>query len=420
VTADDRVATVAGPGPALSRNGDFLVLWSSQALSVTGNALALVALPLLVLSATGSVTQMGVLTAASTAGWIVSGVLAGHVVDRFDRRRLMILTDLVRAALYGAIPLCWLFRPQIWLLYVVAVLAAVFGMLFQVAYATVLPSLVRRDQLLDANSRLEATFALSYVVGPVCAGVLTAAVGGAGAVGLNALSFLVSAAGLAVIRLRPPEEARAGTEPVLSGWGDLLAGVRFLWNSPILRTLTLLLSALTFLTLGATDVFIYYLKTDLGQRDTAVGYVLGAAGIGSIAGALLVPRVRRRFGFGVAWLGANLVSGVAMAAVGLVTDVPLVAVLAATFSFGMTAAAVTSVSLRQQITPDHLLGRVTAVFRTLHSALAPLGALILTAATGTAGVRAVCLAGGGAVIALVGLGVLSPARGRHPELTEVS
>jgi Na+/melibiose symporter-like transporter len=411
------VTAVAGLAPALSRNTAFLILWFSQALSVGGNALALVALPLLVLDATGSVTQMGALTAVTTVGWLVSGLLAGPVVDRFDRRRLMILTDLVRAGLYGAIPLCWLYRPQVWLLYVVAAVAAVFGMLFQVAYAAALPRLVRRDQLLDANSRLEATFALSYVVGPVCAGVLTAAVGGDGAVGLNALTFLVSAAGLAAIRLRPPEDEPG---PAAADRGELLAGFRFLWRSPILRALTLLLSALTFLTLGATDVFIYHLKTDLGQGDSAVGYTLGAAGIGSIAGALLVPYVRRALGFGVAWLGANLLCGLAMGGIGLVSHVPVVAVLAATFSFGMTASAVTSVSLRQQITPDHLLGRVTAVFRTLHSALAPLGALLLTAATGRAGVRAVCLAGGGAVIVFVALGLLTSARSRHPELTEVS
>lgn len=420
MTADGgSAATAAEPRPELSRNGDFLVFWLSQTLSVAGNALALVALPLLVLDATGSVTQMGLLTAVSTVGWLVSGILAGPVVDRFDRRRLMILTDLVRAALYAAVPVCWLIGPQVWLLYVVAAVSAVFGMLFQVAYATVLPSIVRKDQLLDANSRLEASFALSYIVGPVAAGVLTALVGGAAAIGINALSFLVSAAGLAVVRLRTPAGAAAG-DPDLSGRDALLAGVRFLWRSPILRTLTLLLSALTFITLGATDVFIYYLKTDLGQSDTAVGYVLGAAGAGSVLGAVLVPYVRRTFGFGVAWLGANLLSGLAMAAVGLVTNVLVVAVLAASFSFGLTAAAITSVSLRQQITPDHLLGRVTAVFRTLHSALAPIGALVLTAATEQYGVRAICLLAGGAVVAFVALGAFSPARQRHPELAEES
>ena len=133
----------------LWRQRDFGIFWAAQTLSVLGDSFALIALPLLVLEATGSVARMGLLTAVGGAASVVAAVFAGAVVDRVDRRRLLIACDLVRMGLYGVIPLVWWFGPQIWLLYAVLPLCEAVGMLFAVGYVTVVRSLVGTGRLTD-------------------------------------------------------------------------------------------------------------------------------------------------------------------------------------------------------------------------------------------------------------------------------
>ncbi|MFG2875618.1 MFS transporter [Streptomyces sp. NPDC048337] len=164
------------PGP-LRRNKDFTVFWLGQALSVLGGSISLLALPLLVMQATGSLVQMGILTVVSGATGIGTGMFAGYVVDRVDRRRLMIVCDLTRAVLLGAVPfLWWAGGPRIWLLYVLTALTAL-RTLFDVAYVTAVPNLVRTEDLTAANGRLMGTFALGTLLGPAAAGLLAASVG---------------------------------------------------------------------------------------------------------------------------------------------------------------------------------------------------------------------------------------------------
>ncbi|MDV9177283.1 MFS transporter, partial [Streptomyces sp. W16] len=281
----------------LWRQRDFATFWTAQTLSVLGDSFALIALPLLVLQATGSVARMGLLTAVGGAAAVVAAVFAGVVVDRVDRRRLLIRCDLVRMALYGIIPLVWLSGPRIWLLYVVLPLCEAVGTLFAVGYVTVVRGLVGTGQLTEANGRLNASAAAAGVLGPLGAGIVAAWSGPAAAVGVDAASFGVSAGCLVFVRFRgrPDPEQR----PERGGlWRDLRVGVAFLRGHPVLRALTALLFCFSFLTLGLNDLVIYHLKHDLGRDDGTVGTVMAVGALGTIAGALLVARVRRRFGFG--------------------------------------------------------------------------------------------------------------------------
>lgn len=400
---------------ALWRDRDFGIFWASQTLSTAGDWFAFIAIPLLVLHATGSAVLMGLLTGAGGLASVVSGVFAGVLVDRLDRRHLMIACDLARMVLYAAIPLAWLFGPQVWLLYVVLPLCQAIGMVFQVAYVAAVPCLVDRGRITEANGRLSATYAAAAVVGPQLAGLVSGWLGPPAAVALDAASFALSAAGLYLIRLREPEAAPATTRtgPV----AQLLAGARFLWRTPVLRTLTVLLLFVMFVSLGLTDVLIYYVKQTLGRPDSTAGLVFGVGAVGSVAGALLVAPVRRRMGFGATWIGGQLACGLALAGIGLTGRIPLVAALVAAYLCGSGMAGTASMSLRQEITPGHLLGRVTAAFWTIQSSLAPVGAAVLMWAVGRYGVTAVGLvAGAGSVlIALAALG--TPVRQPHPEAT---
>jgi MFS family permease len=411
------------PGARLWRNRAFNIFWAGQSLSVLGDGFAMLALPLLVLQATGSVVQMGLVTGTFGVGQAVSGVISGVIVDRVDRRRLMIVCDVLRLLLYGLIPLVWLLAgPQLWLIYVVVGLGAMLGMTFAVAYMTALANLVDHDQLVDANARVNASFSLGFVFGPLLAGLISARIGPVASVAVDALTFGVSALSLSWIRLR-----RASAERVMAQaaeragislrrtLADFVDGIRFLAGQPTLRAVMLLLAGLSFIMAGMMDLFIFHLKNDLHQSDNAVGLVIGLSGIGGVGGGLVAPLLRRRFGFGASWLGGWVLTSVSCVLIGIVPSLWLILPAAVGYTFGDMLSATNSMSLRQQLTPDHLLGRVTATVWTVTSVASPTGAAALTLLAAHVGGGAAITIGGLFFITLTVLGFFTPARRRHPE-----
>jgi MFS family permease len=428
---------------ALWRDRRFCVFLTSQTLSVAGDSFALIAVPLLILRATGSVAQMGLLTGAAGAAAVVAGIFAGVLADRLDRWILMAGCDLGRMLLYGLIPLVWSVHPEVWLLYVILPVCSALGMVFQVGYVTVVPALSGPGRITEANGLLYGTSSTAAIAGPLLAGLVSAALGPAGAVAVDAVSFAASAAGVLLIR-RSLSVSRPDTaHPAVSGgrvaagcsatpsatgtpdtagkpgregsWRELLAGARFLWQQPVLRALTVLLTFFIFATEGLPDVLIYYLKHDLGQGDGVVGLVLAIAALGTVAGAVTVAPLRRRLGFGTCWTGAVLLCGLAIGGLGATGSVPPTAALAALYLGCTSVAGIASMSLRQQVTPDHLLGRVTAAFWTIHFSLGPIGVALLTWTAGHFGVEPACVASATLCLLLGAAALVTPIRQRAPE-----
>jgi MFS family permease len=409
-------AVPAGPSRrALWRERNFGIFWVAQTLSAAGDSFAYVAVPLLVLRATGSVAQMGLLTGVAGAASVAAGLGAGVLVDRVDRRVLLIGCDLARMVLYGVIPLAWAFGPQVWLLYVVLPTCEAIGMVFQVTYVTAVRNLVDADRITEANGLLFASAAAVGVAGPLLAGLVSGLLGPAAAIAFDAASFAASAAGAFLIRLCTPDRrapaSREGT------WAEFLAGARYLWRHPVLRSLTVVLTFYIFLTFGLTNVLIYYLRHDLGQSYGVVGVVLAVAAAGTVGGSMLVARLRRRIGFGASWIGPVAVGGVAIACIGASGSVLVIAVLAAVYLGCEAVAGTCSMSLRQEVTPDHLLGRVTSAFWTIHFALGPAGAVLLAWAAGRFGVAATLGAAGAGCLLLAAVALFTPIRLATPEQT---
>ncbi|MFI7080833.1 MFS transporter [Micromonospora sp. NPDC049903] len=400
----DHIATESARS-GLWRSRDFSVFWAAQTVSVLGDGFASVAVPLLVLQVTGSVALMGLLTAVAGVASVATAVFAGVLADRVDRRRLLICGDLARAVLFAAVPVTWLWGPQLWLLYLVLPASAAVGMVFRVAYVAAVPGLVDVGRITEANGKLSASYAVAGIGGPLVAGLVAARFGYTTAVAVNAASFAVSALGLTAVRLRQARRERTATT-LAALRGELLDGARFLWRHPVLRSLTLLLSAFLFLTYGLDDVLIYHVGHDLGGSERTVGAVLGLAALGTVLGSLVVAPLRRRIGFGPTWSGSMVVAGVAVAAVGSAGTVPAVAALAAVYLGGVAIGAICSLSLRQEVTPNHLLGRVTSVFWATHYALGPIGAAVVTWGAQGYGVPLVCLLAGAGCV-LVGLAALA-------------
>ncbi len=178
----------------------FRLLWAGQAVSALGDAFAFVAVPLLVLEATGSVVSMGLVSATGVAAQVATSLFSGALVDCIDRRRLMILCDVGRTLAYGLVPLCWSlgFHSLPLILFMTAVAGAL-GNLFGVANIAALPDIVDKERLHEANGRLALSQALAYVLGPLLAGVVAAHSGPVAALTIDATTFLVSAASLSFL-----------------------------------------------------------------------------------------------------------------------------------------------------------------------------------------------------------------------------
>jgi MFS family permease len=395
----------------LRKDRNFVLFWILQGVSALGDSLTTLAVPVLVLQLTDSVFQMGLVTGAVGAVWLVSGVLAGSIVDRFDRRTVMIVCDVLRAGLYAVVPLVWLVEPQLWVLYIAMPLGAAAGMVYSVGYITAVPGLVGKERVTQANGLLSATFAVAGIAGPALGGVLFTVLDPVWVIGIDAVSFGLSAVAMAFVRIRrhtvvaPPESPLRGFR----------TGARFLWQNPVLRTITLLLCGVLFLTYAMDDLLIFRLREDLNQGGGAVGVVFAIGAAGAVVAGSVVAVLRRKLGFGVCWIGAYAVTGVLLPVAGSATLVPVLAGLLAVILFSQAVAGTCSVSLRQEVTPDHLLGRVTSAFWTIHYLPGALGAPLVTYAASRAGVPTVTLAIGVGLLAIAVIATFSPLRMRAPE-----
>lgn len=402
----------------LLKNPSFRLFLIVQTLSSFGDSFTYVAVPLLVLRVTGSVFQMGLVTGLTGIISIITGVFAGIVVDRVNHRALIMVCDFARCVLYALIPVVWLFATPIWLVYFVVSLGGVFSMLFQVTYVTVIPAIVRPDQITKANGYLYGTYAAAAVGGPALAGIISAIYSPAAAIAVDAGSFAASAIGILYVRLRPQPAAASDKDesPELIR-DEFVAGAKFLWRHPVLRPLTVLLSLQTFFIYGLTDLIIFHIRHDLRYSDNIVGYILTAATVGTLAASFLVGRLRKRFEFGPCWVGAFSLVGIMVTFIGLTSGAPLLAIITAIIMFCTGLAGICSMSLRQEVTPSHLLGRVTSAFWTIHSVLGPVGAAAVTAAAAGYGVRAVCWVMGPAMLLIAMSGRFTGVWKAHPLLS---
>ncbi|HEU4539304.1 MAG TPA: MFS transporter [Polyangiaceae bacterium] len=393
----------------LLRDAAFRRYWAGQATSTLGDAFAMIAIPLLVLEATGSVAAMGLVSAAAAAAQLVTGLASGAIIDRYDRRRLMIACDLGRFVVFGALALaCWLRGPSLALIYATAVVGSAMGTLFGVGYVTATAGLVEKSRLTEANGYLISSQAMTFVLGPLAAGALASRWGAATAIGVDALSFLVSAWSLAGLRF-----GRSGP----TSDGGPLEGLRFLMRHPMLRALSVALLAISLLAseAGLIDLLIYHVRHDLGRDSSSVGIMLGSAAVGSLVAAVSVTWLRRRFGFGFCFLGGTFLQGVALLAAGRSPGFAPLVGFVILWAYGLMLRSVVTQTLRQEITPDAILGRVTAAFWTLALGAAPLGATAITAGAERWGTTRALTASGVCMLAVVGLAAFTPARRQRPE-----
>lgn len=309
---------------------------------------------------------MGILRAVQTLPTLLFGLVIGAVVDRLPHRPIMVWSDIGRALALGLVPLAAAFDfLSIELLFFVGFIVGTLRLSFDVAYFSFLPALVEQQELLEGNSKLELSSSVAQVVGPPFGGLLIQALTAPLAITLDALSFVVSA--LYLSRVRTDEARSSGREQRQSLLAEIAEGLRFVFGTATLRALAL--ATATF-NLGLGVIFtlqVLFLSRSLGLSPVIIGLVSAAIGPGFLLGAIFVGPLTDRFGIGLAVIGAQFLGG----AIWLVTPFAGGSWLAVLVLGGVNllsgvtgqVAMINHLSLRQQLTPGHLVGRTNATMR---------------------------------------------------------
>ena len=361
---------------------DFLKLWAGESVSVFGSQVTVLAVPtvaILILHA--GPFQVGILSALEFLAFPTLGLVAGVYADRLRRRPIMIVCDIGRGLALGSIPVAFLLNLlTLEQLYFVALLTGIFTVFFDVSYQSYLPALVDRPNLIEGNTKLEITRSTAQVAGPAVAGFLIQWIGGARAVAVDALSFLLSAIALASIK-KPEPEPKPSTASGTSGFiPEMREGIDVVIRNPILWRIAACTATTNLgsnMVFGA--VFLVFAYRQLHLSAGVVGVVFALSSVGALAGAFLAGWVARKLGIGPTLGVMVMVGGLAL----LATPIALVgapAVILATTGFieGLTIPIynINQVSLRQAITPDRVQGRMNATMRTIVWGTIPLGAFI--------------------------------------------
>jgi len=382
-------------------HSDFMKLWVGETISSLGAQVAALAIPLTaVIALQSSALETGLLKAAQTVPFLFA-VFAGVWVDRHRRRPLLVGANVGRALVLALIPLAavlgWL---HLWYVCAVALLLGVLNVMFDTAYQSYLPSLVEREHIIEGNSKLFSTQAAADFAGPTLAGILIQTLTAPIALAVNSVTYLFSASALALIR--KPEVAPAQPEQRANVWKDIAEGFNVVHRHPYLRAFVG--EAATFnLFFGGfmTTVFLVYAVRHLGMNALHIGVITSAGAVGVLLGALVAGAMAKKYGLGrtiliATVIGCSIPLAYALANPGYSLVANMAILMTAEFITGFATVVMNIhlVSLRQTITPDRLLGRVNATYRTYIYGAVPVGS-ILGGLLGTLiGLRAALVVGG--------------------------
>lgn len=390
VESDQDAATAAPATPApkgtLWRDGNFLTMWSGQALSQFGAQITELALPVLaVLILNATEWEVGLLNAAQVAAFLVVGLPAGAWIDRMRKRHVMIWADAVRAVALSTLPLLALLGLlEIWHMILVALVMGVATVFFDVSNQSLIPSLVRTNQIAEANGKLQSTEQLAGLAGPAFGGWLVGVLAAPLAILITVGTYVASFIALLFTRdhetLRAPEEHK----PLVHEIGE---GLRWVFGNPLLRRIVGTTGVANFFGTIATTLLPIFALRELGLTPQMLGVVFSLSAVGGLLGAIATPHIVKRLGEARAIPVSAIAFSLApffLPAISLVPALafPLLVIQFFVMSFTILLYNITQVTFRQRITPPRLLGRMNASIRFVVWGVMPIGAL-LAGALGT-------------------------------------
>jgi MFS family permease len=401
----------------LWRHRDFVKLWSGQTISMFGSLVGRFALSLTAIIALDATpVEISMLRIAEMVPVILVGLFAGAWIDRVRRRPVMIAADLGRALALASVPIAALLGVlRIEHLIAVVVVMSVFNLVFEVAYRAYLPSLIRRDQLVEGNSKLQASNSVAEVSAFGLAGVFVQILSAPVTLLVDALSFLASAFSLSLIRA--PDSTPKPRDDRQSTFAEVRSGLWTVYEDRVLRAFAGVEGTRQFFGNGMLSTVLgLFLIRDLNLEPVVMGVIFSLGGVSALFGAVLAGRITRRWGVGRAMVASLALSSIAMLFIPMAggTLVLILVFLSLQQLLGDGAAIVYEIgetSLIQSVTPDHVLGRVVASMRFVGWGCMLLGAFAGGVLGETIGLReTLYVAAFGGTFAVLWL-ALSPVRG---------
>lgn len=356
----------------------FRVFFGARTVAMMGSALSLVAFPVLVYQLTGSAGKTALMAVAESAPYLLIGLPAGALVDRWNRRRVMVVTGLVSSVLMVSIPVVdYVGLLGFGYLLGVGLGVATLWVFMDAASFGVVPQMVGRARVSSATSSLVTASTVAFLVGPAVGGVLITTVSPALVLGVDGLAYLVSA--LVTARLRwPGSEQRRTPDQVSTLRQDMREGLAFIWGQPVIRSLTVL-GAGASLAGGATTGLLVVIGVEqlgLADDDPGLGWLFTAAAVGSLVASLVLPRLQRGFGIGRITMCCFAAGLVLLVVLSFTSGLVLALTLVCLFQAAMTTLIVNGIVTRQVITPERLQSRVNTTARLIAWGGSPVGAAL--------------------------------------------
>jgi MFS family permease len=369
----ERVEVPSRPRPRpLWRNRDYLLLWGGQTVSSVGTQASTLAFPLLILLLTHSPAQAGIAGGLRTLPYVVFSLPVGALIDRWDRKRVMILCDAGRVLALGSIPVAAaLGSLTVAQLYLVALVEGSLYVFFNLAEVACLPRVVPAEQLPAATAANMATEATAAVAGPSLSGVLYSLSAMLPFVA-DAASYSVSVFSLFFIKTRFQGERIVGERRL---GAEIREGLAWLWRQPLIRYIAFLTGGWNFASAGL-PLLVIVLAQRLGATPALIGVIFAIEGVGGIVGSLIGPAIQKRFRFGAVIVATVWIEALVMPLYAVVPNPLLIGLISAV---GFTVGPIYNVvqfSYRLSLIPDELQGRVNSVFRLLAFGFQPLGAAL--------------------------------------------
>jgi len=362
-----------------------MLLWGGQVVSTIGSSASDIIYPLLILALTDSPAAAGLAASARALPYVLFSLPVGALVDRCDRRRVMIWTDVGRAIAVASIPAAMAFDAlSLVQIYVVSFVEGTLFVLFNLAEVTAFSRVVPAAQLPQAAAQNEAAFGAAHIIGPSFGTLLFQSLGRAAPFIADAVSFMLSAASVALLKgdFRSTRQA-----PSRSLGHEIVEGLQWMWRTPLIRTMAFLTGGLN-LVAAAAPLIVIVIAKQLGASAASIGLIFSIGAVGGIVGSLVGGQIQRHFSFTQVIVAVMWANAVLFALYGVVTAVFVLGVIGALIWTLSPIYNVVQFSYRLALIPDELQGRVNSAFRLLAFGFNPLGAALSGALLEYAGTEA--------------------------------
>jgi MFS family permease len=376
----------------------------ASGVSNVGDGMVHAAAPLLTLTLTNDERLIAGVSFCAAIPWLVLSLPAGVYIDRFDRRKLMIAANVIRAVLFGLIAFSAATGTlSIWIFMAILIGVGCCEVIFDMSAQAFLPQIVPDHLLEKANGRLSSLELITntFIGLPLGAWAFVLAIGVP--FGVNAASFALAALLVASIRIPSAKTPKANSEELRNSFkADLTEGLQWLWSNKLIRTLAIMLGIANMTAMFGEAIFVKYAAVELGVTGRAYGFLLALTAIGSILGGLLGDKIAKRLGIAQSIVYSYFVFGFVGIIYFFMPYVWAVAIAASFMGLAGTTWNVVTVSLRQRVIPTELFGRVNSVYRFIGTGSIGIGALIGGQIAYSTNLRMPFL-----VAAIIGLGALA-------------